>query len=94
MVLNQRILFERILCPIALSPESDEALRYAIALAQAYGSKLYVCHSEERRAGGRSHSNHTKKVLDASIEKRLRPPRSSRLGWESFIMEGDAEVGS
>jgi nucleotide-binding universal stress UspA family protein len=38
------IRIERILCPTDLSPESDEALRYAIALARAFNAKLFVCH--------------------------------------------------
>jgi nucleotide-binding universal stress UspA family protein len=41
------ISLERILCPIDLSNESDDALRYAIALAKAYEAKLYVCHCVE-----------------------------------------------
>jgi nucleotide-binding universal stress UspA family protein len=38
------IRIERILCPTDLSEESDEALRYALALARAYKAKLLVCH--------------------------------------------------
>ena len=38
------IKLERILCPIDLTPESVEALPYAIALAQKYGADLVVCH--------------------------------------------------
>lgn len=39
---------ERILCPTNLSPESDEALRYAIALSRAYSAELLLlhCHQE------------------------------------------------
>jgi nucleotide-binding universal stress UspA family protein len=39
---------ERILCPTNLSPESDEALRYAIALSRAYSAELILlhCHQE------------------------------------------------
>lgn len=35
MATNERIIFERILCPIDLTPESDESLRYGTALAKA-----------------------------------------------------------
>ena len=42
-----KITIERILCPTDFSPESEEALRYAIALARAYEAKLFVCHSVE-----------------------------------------------
>ena len=34
--------FERILCPVAESHESDEGLLYAIALARSYRAKLFV----------------------------------------------------
>ena len=35
------IKVERILCPTDLSTESDEALRYAVALARIYEAKLF-----------------------------------------------------
>jgi len=35
---------ERILCPVNLPPESDEALRYALLLARAYNANLFLCH--------------------------------------------------
>ncbi|HSE34275.1 MAG TPA: universal stress protein [Pyrinomonadaceae bacterium] len=34
----------RILCPVDLSAQSDEALRYAITLARAYEAKLFIFH--------------------------------------------------
>jgi nucleotide-binding universal stress UspA family protein len=39
--------FKHILCPTDLTPESDAALRYAVALASAYEAKLTVCHCAE-----------------------------------------------
>jgi nucleotide-binding universal stress UspA family protein len=42
--------FEHILCPTDLTPESDAALRYAVALAGAYEAKLTVCHCAEATA--------------------------------------------
>jgi nucleotide-binding universal stress UspA family protein len=39
--------FKHILCPTDLTPESDAALRYAVALAGAYEAKLTVCHCAE-----------------------------------------------
>lgn len=41
------ITIKHILCPTDLSPASDEALRYAVALARAYEAKLFVCHCLE-----------------------------------------------
>src|SRR5260370_41248388 len=37
---------ECILCPTDLSPDSDEALRYAIALSRAYNAELILLHCE------------------------------------------------
>jgi len=38
---------KRIFCPVDLSHESAQALRYAIALSRTYGSELIVCHCVE-----------------------------------------------
>ena len=35
---------KRILCPTDMSPEADQALDYALALARAYEARLVVCH--------------------------------------------------
>ena len=40
--MNKIINFERILCPVAQSHESDEGLRYAILIARTYGARLSV----------------------------------------------------
>ena len=42
------IKVERILCPTDLSTESDEALRYAVALARIYEAKLFLLHCSEK----------------------------------------------
>ena len=41
------IKVERILCPTDLTTESDEALRYAVALARIYEAKLFLLHCSE-----------------------------------------------
>lgn len=38
------IKIKRILCPVDLSADADQALGYALALAQAYEAKLVVCY--------------------------------------------------
>jgi nucleotide-binding universal stress UspA family protein len=45
-----KINIKRILCPTDMSPQSDEALRYAIALARAYQAQLVVCHCVDSSA--------------------------------------------
>jgi len=42
--------FKRIFCPVDLSEESAEALRYAVALTRAYEAELTVCHCLENNA--------------------------------------------
>ena len=49
---SQMMKVESILCPIDLSPESGRALRYARALASAYGARLFVFHCAGERAEG------------------------------------------
>src|SRR6476620_11472142 len=39
---------EAILCPTDLSPDSDEALRYAVALSRAYDAELILLHCDTR----------------------------------------------
>lgn len=46
------ITIERILCPTDLSSESDEALRYAVALTSAYNAKLFLLYCKEVSANG------------------------------------------
>jgi nucleotide-binding universal stress UspA family protein len=43
---------ERILCPLDLSRDSDEALRYAFALARAYEARLILFHCFSSAAAG------------------------------------------
>jgi len=47
--MNKILNFERILCPVAESHESDEGLRYAILIARSYGARLSVltCYDRE-----------------------------------------------
>lgn len=40
---------KKLLCPTDFSPESDEALRYALALAFAYKAKLFLCYCSDGR---------------------------------------------
>ena len=42
--------FERILCPVAESHETDEGLLYAIALARSYRAKLFVLNCRDDSA--------------------------------------------
>lgn len=48
LALAQLMKIECILCPTDLSPDSDEALRYAVALSRAYDAELILLHCETR----------------------------------------------
>lgn len=89
MVINERITFERILCPIDLTPESDESLRYAIALAKAYDAKLFVITCVDRAVNGMPEVANIKKHLESSIRKYLRFPPSADFSWEVIVVDGD-----
>jgi nucleotide-binding universal stress UspA family protein len=48
--MNYMIGLKHILCPTDLTPKSDAALRYAVALASAYEAKLTVCHCADAQS--------------------------------------------
>jgi nucleotide-binding universal stress UspA family protein len=92
MVINERISFERILCPVDLLPDSAEVLRYAASFARACGAKLLTCYcretteadrfSERAQAIRRSFDNVVKQAgLDGSAELP-----------ERFVVDGDPVV--
>jgi len=90
MTINERITFERILCPIDLTPESDESLRYGIALAKAYGAKLFVINCIEAFAvGGAITRKSTEQLVEAEVRKYLHPPASENFSWEMMLVDGD-----
>jgi len=45
--LTKLMKIDCILCPTDLSPDSDEALRYAVALTRAYNAELILLHCDE-----------------------------------------------
>jgi nucleotide-binding universal stress UspA family protein len=86
---ERRISFRRILCPTDLSSESDEAIRYAAALATAYEAKLVVCSSlESGKPAENSATTDTLRHIECSIAKYLRPG-AKPLDWEALLLSGD-----
>ena len=93
MTINGRIIFKRILCPIDLTPESDESLRYGIALAKDYDAKLFVINCVDSYAvSGARERKHITELLDTAVRKHLRLPMSPDFTWETVIVEGDPKT--
>jgi nucleotide-binding universal stress UspA family protein len=84
--------FRSILCPTDLTPESDEALRYATVLAHAYEAKLYVCYCEEATAESGIYGHLTTrdsiKLFGESIAKHIVTVGAGRTEWEGLIAKG------
>jgi len=83
-----RITFERILCPTDLTEDSDDALRYAIALAEAYGAKLFVLHCAQAQAlPAYAYRASIERHIERSILKRFTKP--PLFDWEAVVVEED-----
>lgn len=87
---NAVINVQRILCPIDLSPESNEALRYAVALARAYEAQLFICHCVENsplaESGGREQ---IRKLFEAAVHKQA-ASGSLPMKCQVILVEEDA----
>lgn len=95
MTLTKLMKIESILCPIDLSPDSDEALRYAIALARAYSAGLILLHCDLKDPRPTT----TPAAMDVaaeSIRESLRKYSGSAdlvgLDWKSLVITCD-DVG-
>ncbi|HWQ35756.1 MAG TPA: universal stress protein [Blastocatellia bacterium] len=87
------INIKRILCPTDLSPESDAALRYAVALARTYEARLFICHCVEPSSfvDALARDSYQEK-FEAAIRPWLGPAPDANNNCEGIIIEGDPEV--
>ena len=87
------IKIERILCPTDLSSESDEALRYALALARAYKAKLILLYCR-RPASVVEWANvsNAARLFEQMLYTHLDANEMKALDWEAAIAEGE-DVG-
>jgi nucleotide-binding universal stress UspA family protein len=92
------ITIQRILCPTDLTPESDEALRYAVALTCAYQAKLFLLYCREIK----SHRNGDEvKAADIEINSLFTASLAPHLGlndlrdldWQGVVAENVDDVG-
>jgi nucleotide-binding universal stress UspA family protein len=89
---------ERILCPTNLSSKSDEALRYAVALAFACEAKLFLLHCISSGSNGYKSERQTlndqvTRSFRESLDSHLGLADLSELNWEGLVAENIRDVG-
>ena len=92
------ITIQRILCPTDLTRESDEALRYAVALSSVYNAKLFILYCRETTTngkgnGGNAQSVETEPLFIESLAPHLGLKSVSELNWEGVVAENAEDVG-
>jgi nucleotide-binding universal stress UspA family protein len=87
------ITLERILCPTDLSSASDEALRYAVALAYAYKAKLFLLYCREAGANGNGRSDEATDMFTSSLAPYLGLRSLSQRDWRGLVAEKVDDVG-
>jgi nucleotide-binding universal stress UspA family protein len=82
---------ECILCPTDLSPDSDEALRYAIALARAYNAELILLHCDLIGDGPAKQGAHDKaaQAIKEALMKYSGSTELAGLDWKILVVNCD-----
>jgi len=84
--------FERILCPVAESHETDRGLHYAIALARSYDAKLFVLTCTNKSSASTSK---TDSAIRAGIKRAIEDSfvmfqtKTAGLDWELIVVESN-----
>lgn len=89
--MNKILNFERILCPVAQSHESDEGLRYAILIARSYGARLSVLTCND----GSSPGDETVKAMRTGVKRAIEhayvsfpgPADAVGLDWDLTVVK-------
>ena len=86
---------ERILCPTDLSSESDEALRYAVALTCAYKAKLFLLYCKEASSNGHENApgSEITSLFTESLASHLGLADFCDLNWEGLVAKNVPDVG-
>lgn len=89
---------ERILCPTDLSTESDEGLRYAVALTRAYDAKLLLLYCTDIKSANASIENKQLSadlacLFEQALIRHLGLAQLCDLKWEALAIENVREVG-
>lgn len=86
------LAIRKIMCPTDLSPGSDEALHYAMALARVYEAKLVAFHCQHHDSSDPS-EREVKAVFERNLFQRLDPTELVLSDWERVVTTGD-DVGA
>src|SRR5205814_378640 len=81
---------ESILCPTDLSPDSAEALRYAVAMSRAYGAELILLHCDTGAPSPNpdAHDSAAQTIKDALV-KYSGSADLEGLDWKSVVITCD-----
>ncbi len=95
---DEMINVERILCPTDFSTESDEALRYAIALARVYEAKLFLLHCSEQDSSTEENDEEKVKtqmnrLFVESLVPHLGLATMNELDWHGLLRPNTHNVG-
>lgn len=87
----------RILCPTDLSQESDEAFRYAVALARSYEAKLLLLYCTDIKSDGplesRNRSVDVAFMFEEALIDHLGLDELTALNWEAIAIDNVENVG-
>src|SRR6185503_6383870 len=78
---------KKIMCPTDLSPESDEALHYAMALARAYEARLIAFHCQSNDDGSGPLQSELKATFERALFLRLQ--ELALIDWERVVKQSD-----
>lgn len=88
------IKLDRILCPTDLSTESDEALRYGVALARAYEAQLFLLHcSQYETTPTDGDTASLDRLFSASIAPHLGVATMDELDWHGLVRVNVENIG-
>ncbi len=92
------IKVNRILCPTDLSTESDDALRYGVALARAYQAKLILLHCSAsdflaEEDDGEKMKSHMNRLFVESLVPYLGLAAINELNWEGAVRHNIHHIG-